>query len=1187
MAIGTRRHKLLTGDDVGSLVRWTVADATARLALSHTADDNGALAHQTDDNSYHILAVWSTSTWVQLGNVTNNTSAASAPTVGDDELDGYEVGDGWINTVTDAVYILTDATAGAAVWVLLGSGSAIWGGITGTLADQTDLQAAIDAAAAAGPVDSVHGRTGAVVSAAGDYDDSEIDHTGIIGTPTYSTVADTFLAMGAVSTVNGGGVITDDTDGTISVSAGEGFIRSTDSDTGSLLSFDFAAEAGANVALVDNDMNYVYVEYNAGAPQVVATITKRTDYNTNILLGTVYREGTTLHVTNHKNPSGNVSTKLTRRFTEVDGLVRATGLVTTETGTRNIANSAGTLWHGMDEVSPAAVDTAVADDFFYYYRDGAGGWTAVSTQTQIDNLQYDDGTGVIATLGASKYGVHWVYRAVDGDLYVVYGQGNYTAATASQATAPATVPPHFNEQHAMLVAKIIIQKSSATFASLELAWTQDFAGSLATDHGGLAGLSDDDHTQYLLADGTRTLSGNLAVAALATIDGRDLSVDGTKLDGIEALADVTDTANVTAAGALMDSEVDADLKTLVLPANTTISAFGATVVDDADAAAARTTLDAARAMLSGAGAPGVSTANGYPLGTTYADTTADEGYILTDNSAGANVWSTATGAGGGGGGAFGFGTWTYAASGPTAGQFFPNSATIGSVTSIVVHQDSVGGMRFREHMARARVGDTLAFISSDGSEGGTYDITSVTEGATTVTYGVTLSNSTGTTYSGDYSLTIQPGATIPVIPEMYGIGSWTYDAATPNTTGEFQPNNTSAAATTSIVFFHDPNEGGRVRLQLAAMGVGSFIALRSNDDSAALHSYEITAVASGATTVTYTVTVRNTTGEDTWSNESAWSLLLSPGPADLVSDGTTAQDAVLFAERTDHVNTPTAGYGELWMDDTGNRRLKLTDGTGADFTIPKVSGTPSNTGIAYFSGTTGLQASSSVFTYSSGRLWLNTAGGSLRIKEAANLSDPGAAQGAFWVRNDTPNTPMFTNDDDVDVPLTRETQRITALWTPAEDIWRTYHENEGWMGDNPWTQSGGSSTSDGTTLDTDPSMDRWDTGIFFPSAARLTSITFAWTANGAHSSHGIHFDVWKQAFTDAMTTTPTKTRILRSGAITVDGTANKLYIKKYTSFDTDVLNALDGINFFATTLDTAGSGVQMRMNINIEYERTS
>ena len=43
------------------------------------------------------------------------------------------------------------------------------------------------------------------------------------------------------------------------------------------------------------------------------------------------------------------------------------------------------------------------------------------------------------------------------------------------------------------------------------------------DHGNLAGLADDDHTQYLLADGTRTLTNNLAVTALKTIDGVDIS----------------------------------------------------------------------------------------------------------------------------------------------------------------------------------------------------------------------------------------------------------------------------------------------------------------------------------------------------------------------------------------------------------------------------------------------------------------------------------------------------------------------------------------------------------------------------------------------------------------------------------------------------------------------------------------
>jgi hypothetical protein len=55
-----------------------------------------------------------------------------------------------------------------------------------------------------------------------------------------------------------------------------------------------------------------------------------------------------------------------------------------------------------------------------------------------------------------------------------------------------------------------------------------------------------------------TTTGNFTAANIITagnVDGRDVSTDGTKLDGIEAAADVTDATNVTAAGALMDSEL--------------------------------------------------------------------------------------------------------------------------------------------------------------------------------------------------------------------------------------------------------------------------------------------------------------------------------------------------------------------------------------------------------------------------------------------------------------------------------------------------------------------------------------------------------------------------------------------------------------------------------------------------------
>ena len=49
------------------------------------------------------------------------------------------------------------------------------------------------------------------------------------------------------------------------------------------------------------------------------------------------------------------------------------------------------------------------------------------------------------------------------------------------------------------------------------------------------------------------ITGNIVVSG--NVDGRNVATDGTKLDGIEASADITDTANVTAAGALMDSEL--------------------------------------------------------------------------------------------------------------------------------------------------------------------------------------------------------------------------------------------------------------------------------------------------------------------------------------------------------------------------------------------------------------------------------------------------------------------------------------------------------------------------------------------------------------------------------------------------------------------------------------------------------
>ena len=57
------------------------------------------------------------------------------------------------------------------------------------------------------------------------------------------------------------------------------------------------------------------------------------------------------------------------------------------------------------------------------------------------------------------------------------------------------------------------------------------------------------------------ITGNITVSG--TVDGRDVATDGTKLDGIEASADVTDATNVNAAGAVMNSDLDGKGELLV------------------------------------------------------------------------------------------------------------------------------------------------------------------------------------------------------------------------------------------------------------------------------------------------------------------------------------------------------------------------------------------------------------------------------------------------------------------------------------------------------------------------------------------------------------------------------------------------------------------------------------------------
>lgn len=75
------------------------------------------------------------------------TTATRAPIATDDAGDGYRVGWIWVDTVAKAVYMLADATIGAAVWLQVGVSLFLL--YAGTAAEIDYLQAGAVAAFAA------------------------------------------------------------------------------------------------------------------------------------------------------------------------------------------------------------------------------------------------------------------------------------------------------------------------------------------------------------------------------------------------------------------------------------------------------------------------------------------------------------------------------------------------------------------------------------------------------------------------------------------------------------------------------------------------------------------------------------------------------------------------------------------------------------------------------------------------------------------------------------------------------------------------------------------------------------------------------------------------------------------------------------------------------------------------------
>ena len=346
----------------------------------------------------------------------------------------------------------------------------------------------------------------------------------------------------------------------LDVAAGSGMIKITDSAIGVTKFFDFAGVQ--NVTLTADNINYIYVDYNAGTPQIVATTDRSTiELNRHIILGRVYKNGTTLHILNSGVCVCNIIRKDHERLVERDGFDYISGAILSEVGSLNLSLTAGVWYMGLNRITTDALDTSVADTFEYKHYGTASWITDNALATAIDCTHYNDGDDVLGSLGVNNYGVQWAYITTDSKMWIIYGTENGTLTNAEVATPPASLPIYL-ETMGELVAKIIVRQSGSIISILATQ-AETYSASAVSNHnelGGLQGGAANDYYHLTVAQHTiatqaasTTLSGYLLTADWDTFNNKQAALtfgiaDTNSLRVNDADAADNDYAKLTATG---------------------------------------------------------------------------------------------------------------------------------------------------------------------------------------------------------------------------------------------------------------------------------------------------------------------------------------------------------------------------------------------------------------------------------------------------------------------------------------------------------------------------------------------------------------------------------------------------------------------------------------------------------------
>lgn len=266
--------------------------------------------------------------------------------------------------------------------------------------------------------------------------------------------------------------------------------------------------ANSTITLPTNTLSYIYITNN----NVVTSNISKPNTLANIFLGSVKTDGTTIEfiqVCHFKSlyPSNHM-------YDYIYDILQnqyISGSIVTVNASREIAISSGKFYATLHQFNPIGVSSPANFNQYYHIL---GEWTYDLDETIVNNTHYDNGSDLVV-LTAEFYAKHTIYIVGDGlnEKYLLVISQTQYATLPEAELGPLSAAPSSFLNCVVRIASVIVQEGVSTIIKVlderPFLISRSSATTIVSNHGDLIGLTNDEHTQYLLANGTRAMNGSL------------------------------------------------------------------------------------------------------------------------------------------------------------------------------------------------------------------------------------------------------------------------------------------------------------------------------------------------------------------------------------------------------------------------------------------------------------------------------------------------------------------------------------------------------------------------------------------------------------------------------------------------------------------------------------------------------